>query len=201
MNWSKTVLAGAVAGVVAWLADFVMHGVIMGATYEAHPAVFSQEQASPFLFLADRSLRLDYRSHPVRQDARLLGDRLQGRRRLRLLLGRVDLLSELLRHAGDRGLPLPPLMVLGRDRRDRRRDRRRRPGRRVQELTGRADGGEAQGSVAGRRGASAPRHTLLKSRIAISRASSNSVYEIGTTRRVSRVALVRPPMRVRPKLL
>ncbi len=51
MNWSKTVLAGIVAGVVAWLADYVMHVMIMGSTYMAHPAVFSQEEASPLAFL------------------------------------------------------------------------------------------------------------------------------------------------------
>ena len=51
MNWTKAVIAGVVAGVVVWIADFVIHGMIMGATYTKYPEVFSQEQANPVLFL------------------------------------------------------------------------------------------------------------------------------------------------------
>ncbi len=51
MNWTKAVLAGAVGAVAVWLADFVMHGVIMRNTYMKYPEVFSQEQANPLLFL------------------------------------------------------------------------------------------------------------------------------------------------------
>lgn len=52
MNWTKVFVAGVAGGVVANVADFVMHGIIMAGTYEGMPAVFSQEQASPFYFLA-----------------------------------------------------------------------------------------------------------------------------------------------------
>ncbi len=52
MNWGRIVIAGVVAGIVVWLADFVMHGLIMGNTYQANPGVFAQEEASPFWFLA-----------------------------------------------------------------------------------------------------------------------------------------------------
>lgn len=50
MSWTKALVAGVVAGVVLWLADFVMHGVIMAQTYVKYP-VFTQEQANPFWFL------------------------------------------------------------------------------------------------------------------------------------------------------
>ena len=51
MNWIRIIAAGVVAGIVGWLADFVMHGFILGNTYMKYP-VFSQEQANPLLFLA-----------------------------------------------------------------------------------------------------------------------------------------------------
>lgn len=50
MNWTKLILAGIVAGVVTWIANFVMHGLILADTYTRFP-VFSQEAASPFMFL------------------------------------------------------------------------------------------------------------------------------------------------------
>ncbi len=50
MNWGKLLLAGVVAGVAGWLADFVMHGLILGKTYAKYP-VFTQEAANPFHFL------------------------------------------------------------------------------------------------------------------------------------------------------
>jgi hypothetical protein len=52
MNWSKVLLAGVLAGIATWIADFIMHGQIMAATYVRLSDVFSQEQASPFSFLA-----------------------------------------------------------------------------------------------------------------------------------------------------
>lgn len=51
MNWGKVLLAGVVAGVVGNLADFVMHGLILGETYKKYPEVFTQEGASPVYFL------------------------------------------------------------------------------------------------------------------------------------------------------
>jgi hypothetical protein len=51
MNWSRILLGGAAAGVVTWLADFVMHGLILGGTYQRYPQVFSQTQKSPAWFL------------------------------------------------------------------------------------------------------------------------------------------------------
>ena len=42
MNWSKAILAGVVGGVVMWLANFVLHGLIMGAAYSKY-AIFRQD--------------------------------------------------------------------------------------------------------------------------------------------------------------
>ncbi len=42
MNWSKTLLAGVIAGVVMNIANFVMHGVIMGSAYTGLPDLFDQ---------------------------------------------------------------------------------------------------------------------------------------------------------------
>lgn len=51
MNWGRVTIAGVAAGIVIWLADYVMHVMIMGATYAKYPEVFTQEEASPFWFL------------------------------------------------------------------------------------------------------------------------------------------------------
>ena len=51
MNWTKILLSGIVGGVFMNIADFVMHGVILGNTYMKHTEVFSQVQANPLLFL------------------------------------------------------------------------------------------------------------------------------------------------------
>jgi hypothetical protein len=51
MNWTKTLLAGVVAGIVRNLSDFVMHGMILGPTYQRYPA-FEQEPANPGWFFA-----------------------------------------------------------------------------------------------------------------------------------------------------
>ena len=47
MNWTRIALAGAAAGVVTWIADFVLHGVVMGATYQRLGQVYSQTPANP----------------------------------------------------------------------------------------------------------------------------------------------------------
>lgn len=52
MNWSKVLLAGVLAGIATWVADFVMHGILLADTYVKYSDVFTQEQASPFSFLA-----------------------------------------------------------------------------------------------------------------------------------------------------
>jgi hypothetical protein len=52
MNWSRIVMGGVAAGIVGWLADFVMHGIILGGTYKKYPEVFSQTAANPMYFLA-----------------------------------------------------------------------------------------------------------------------------------------------------
>ena len=43
MNWPKTLLAGVLAGLAMNIANFVMHGLIMGSTYMSHPDLFVQE--------------------------------------------------------------------------------------------------------------------------------------------------------------
>jgi len=50
MNWSKTILAGVVAGVATFLVDFVMHGIIMADTYSGYPEVFTQTEGNPLYF-------------------------------------------------------------------------------------------------------------------------------------------------------
>ena len=50
MNWMRTLLAGLAAGIVVFLADFVLHGQIMAGTYSRYGA-FSQEQVNPLYFL------------------------------------------------------------------------------------------------------------------------------------------------------
>ena len=50
MNWSRALMAGVVAGFVVNLADFVMHGLMLGSAYRRYP-IFSQEQANPLWFL------------------------------------------------------------------------------------------------------------------------------------------------------
>ncbi|TNF71150.1 MAG: hypothetical protein EP299_12510 [Acidobacteria bacterium] len=49
MNWTKAIIAGVVGGVVLNLADWVMHGMIMGSTYTKYE-VFTQEPANPAHF-------------------------------------------------------------------------------------------------------------------------------------------------------
>jgi hypothetical protein len=51
MNWTKAILAGVVGGIALNLADWIMHGFILGPTYMKYP-VFTQEPASPLYFLA-----------------------------------------------------------------------------------------------------------------------------------------------------
>jgi len=52
MNWTRIALGGLAAGVVTNVADFVMHGLLLGNTYVEHADVFSQEQANPLWFAA-----------------------------------------------------------------------------------------------------------------------------------------------------
>ena len=51
MNWGKVILGGVVGGLVMNIADFVMHGLILGKTYTEH-AAFAQEPANPIHFFA-----------------------------------------------------------------------------------------------------------------------------------------------------
>jgi hypothetical protein len=50
MNWTRILVGGVAAGIATNVADFVMHGQIMGATYMRYTEVFSQEQANPLWF-------------------------------------------------------------------------------------------------------------------------------------------------------
>ena len=51
MNWTRIALAGVAAGVVTWISDFVLHGIVMAPTYQRLSQVYSQTQANPALFL------------------------------------------------------------------------------------------------------------------------------------------------------
>ncbi len=52
MNWTRVALAGVAAGVVTWISDFVLHGIVMGPTYQRLSQVYSQTAANPAKFLA-----------------------------------------------------------------------------------------------------------------------------------------------------
>ena len=51
MNWSKTLIAGVVAGIALNLTEWVLHGFVMAGTYMKYPDVFDQEPANPLHFL------------------------------------------------------------------------------------------------------------------------------------------------------
>jgi hypothetical protein len=51
MNWTRTALAGVAAGIVTWLSDFVLHGIVMAPTYRRLSQVYSQTQVNPAWFL------------------------------------------------------------------------------------------------------------------------------------------------------
>jgi len=44
MNWSKTLIGGVVGGISLFIANFVLHGLILGNTYMKYPEVFDQEE-------------------------------------------------------------------------------------------------------------------------------------------------------------
>jgi hypothetical protein len=50
MNWSKTIIAGVVGGIVMTLYDSVMHGMIMAGAYRKYPEVFRQNDAGVHYF-------------------------------------------------------------------------------------------------------------------------------------------------------
>ena len=50
MNWTKIFGGGVAAGIAVSLVDYLLHGVIMAATYEKYSDVFSQEPANPVWF-------------------------------------------------------------------------------------------------------------------------------------------------------
>lgn len=52
MNWGRIIGGGVAAGIVTWLADFVMHRVLLGETYKRYDEAFSQTQANPMSFAA-----------------------------------------------------------------------------------------------------------------------------------------------------
>lgn len=51
MNWAKVFITGIVGGVVVWLYNFLMHGLIMAKTYEKYE-VFRQDASPVFFALA-----------------------------------------------------------------------------------------------------------------------------------------------------
>ena len=52
MNWTRVVLGGVAAGIATFLADFVMHGMLLADTYRRYTEVFSQTEVNPALFAA-----------------------------------------------------------------------------------------------------------------------------------------------------
>jgi hypothetical protein len=50
MSWSKAVIAGVVGGIVVTIANFVIHGFIMAATYAKYPIFQVEEPASEVYF-------------------------------------------------------------------------------------------------------------------------------------------------------
>jgi hypothetical protein len=50
MNWSKTITAGVVGGIVMTLVNYVMHGIIMAGAYTKSPEVFRQDDAGVHYF-------------------------------------------------------------------------------------------------------------------------------------------------------
>ena len=50
MNWSKAVIAGLVGGVALWFSNFILHGLVMGGTYQKYE-VFRMD-SGPMYFLA-----------------------------------------------------------------------------------------------------------------------------------------------------
>lgn len=52
MNWMKAVIAGVVGGIAVNLYSWLMHGIIMSATYTKYDTVFTQGDGSPLPFFA-----------------------------------------------------------------------------------------------------------------------------------------------------
>jgi hypothetical protein len=51
MNWTRIAVAGVAAGIVTWISDFALHGMVMGPTYQRLSQVYTQAQGNPALFL------------------------------------------------------------------------------------------------------------------------------------------------------
>jgi hypothetical protein len=56
MNWTRIGLGGVAAGIVTWISDFVLHGMVMGPTYQRLSQVYSQTQANPAVWRCSRDL-------------------------------------------------------------------------------------------------------------------------------------------------
>jgi hypothetical protein len=50
MGWLRVLIGGIVGGIAVSIANFVMHGFILGSTYMKYPEVFTQEEANPGAF-------------------------------------------------------------------------------------------------------------------------------------------------------
>lgn len=50
MNWGKVAMAGVASGIAVSVYNFLVHGMIMAATYEKY-AVFTKEEANPIYFV------------------------------------------------------------------------------------------------------------------------------------------------------
>ncbi len=52
MNWTRIALAGVAAGVVTNVCEFIVHGLLLPATYTGLAEAFDRTQANPLYFLA-----------------------------------------------------------------------------------------------------------------------------------------------------
>ncbi len=50
MNWGRAVVAGLVAGIVQNIVNFVLHGLVLGGTYEGEAAFVQEEDPAVFVW-------------------------------------------------------------------------------------------------------------------------------------------------------
>ena len=83
MNWTRIALAGVAAGIVTWISDFVLHGMVMAPTYQRLSQVYTQTAGQPGALPGGLARDLLHGRAPVRPDPRELGGGVEGRPHLR----------------------------------------------------------------------------------------------------------------------